>query len=213
MPGFGYTERPEGATYDVESWTQFVADLLDTLGLEKVALVGNSFGGAIALRFATRYPDRVGRLVLMGAAGVDFPLTRGLDDVWGYEPSVGNMRGLMDVFAYDRSLLTPELAQLRYEASSRPGVQEAYASMFPAPRQRWVEALAVPEDEIRALPHETLIVHGRDDQVIPLATSLRLLELVDRSQLHVFGRCGHWVQIEHAARFSALVSDFLSESD
>jgi 2-hydroxymuconate-semialdehyde hydrolase len=119
----------------------------------------------------------------------------------------------MDVFAYDRSLLTPELAQLRYEASSRPGVQEAYASMFPAPRQRWVEALAVPEDEIRALPHETLIVHGRDDQVIPLATSLRLLELVDRSQLHVFGRCGHWVQIEHAARFSALVSDFLSESD
>jgi 2-hydroxymuconate-semialdehyde hydrolase len=213
MPGFGYTERPEGATYDVESWTQFVADLLDTLGLDRVSLVGNSFGGAIALRFATRHPDRVGRLVLMGAAGVDFPITAGLDAVWGYEPSVENMRGLMDVFAYDRSLLTPELAQLRYEASSRPGVQEAYASMFPAPRQRWVEALAVPEDEIRTLPHETLIVHGRDDQVIPLATSLRLLELVDRSQLHVFGRCGHWVQIEHAARFSTLVSDFLSESD
>ncbi len=69
--------------------------------------------------------------------------------------------------------------------------------------------LAVPDELIQTLPHETLLVHGRDDQVIPAATSLRLLELIDRSQLHVFGRCGHWVQIEQAAPFNALLRTFL----
>lgn len=121
------------------------------------------------------------------------------------------MRKIMGVFAYDRSLLTDELAAVREQAASRAGVQEAYASMFPAPRQRWVDAMVVDEDRVRALPHETLLVHGRDDQVIPLAASLQLLQLINRSQLHVFGRCGHWVQIEQAARFNALLKGFLAE--
>ncbi|WP_397489563.1 alpha/beta fold hydrolase [Rhodococcus wratislaviensis] len=66
-------------------------------------------------------------------------------------------------------------------------------------------------DSSASLTHETLIVHGRDDQVIPLSNSLRLLELIDRSQLHVFGRCGHWVQIEYSIRFNSLIAEFLSE--
>ncbi len=54
------------------------------------------------------------------------------------------MRRLLDVFAYDRSLVNDELARLRYEASIRPGFQESFAAMFPAPRQRWVDAMASP---------------------------------------------------------------------
>ena len=91
-----------------------------------------------------------------------------------------------------------------------PGVHEAFSAMFPAPRQRSVEALAVPDADMRALTQPALIIHGRDDEVIPLSTSLRLHELIDDSQLHVFGRCGHWVQIEHAEGFTRLVGDFLA---
>lgn len=208
--GFGYTERPEGVRYEAESWLNHLVGLLDALGLDKVSVVGNSFGGALALRFATRYPHRVQRLVLMGSVGVLFPLTPGLDAVWGYEPSVPAMRHLLDVFAYDPRYATDELAELRYKASARPGVHAAYAAMFPAPRQDGITAMAVPEDQIAALPHETLIVHGRDDRVIPLATSRRLLDLIPNSQLHVFARCGHWVQIEHTARFNTLATLFLA---
>lgn len=209
QPGFGFTERPADAKYTVEGWTDHVLGVLDALGLARVDLVGNSFGGAIALRFAAQHPDRVRRLVLMGSVGVRFPITKGLDEVWGYTPEPGAMRAIMDYFAYDNSLLTDDLASVRERAATQPGVQEAYASMFPAPRQRWVDAMAVPEELIQTLPHDTLLVHGRDDQVIPTATSLRLLELIDRAQLHVFGRCGHWVQIEQAARFNALLQQFL----
>jgi len=207
MAGFGETERPAGYRYSMDNWVDHVLGLLDALGVERAHVIGNSFGGALALALAIRAPARVGRLVLMGAAGTRFTLTEGLDAVWGYTPSIANMRALLDVFAFDRTLVNDDLAKLRYEASVRPGYQEAFANMFPAPRQRWVDALASDEAQLRALPHDTLIVHGREDRVIPLGSSQRLLELLPNAQLHVFGRCGHWTQIEHAARFNRLVID------
>ena len=210
MAGFGFSERPDAISYDVATWADQVIGLLDALGLAKASIIGNSFGGAIALRVAAQHPDRVDRLVLMGSVGVDFPITEGLDAVWGYEPSPQNMRRIMDYFAYSRELITDELAEVRYRASIQPGFQESFAAMFPAPRQRWVDAMSTPDDQIAAITHETLLIHGREDQVIPLQTSLRLLELIDRAELHVFGRCGHWTQIECADRFATLLLDFLS---
>ena len=211
MAGFGYTERVEGYEYTMENWVQHAIDLMDALDIKKTHLVGNSFGGALAIALAIRYPQRVERLILMGAAGVPFELTRGLDEVWGYEPSVENMRHMMDQFAYDRSLVTDELAQLRYEASIQPGFQETFSQMFPAPRQRSVDALASDLEDIKNIPHETLILHGREDVVVPPITSTTLFDLIPNSQLHMFGRCGHWTQIEHNARFIELVKNFLGE--
>jgi pimeloyl-ACP methyl ester carboxylesterase len=210
LVGFGYTERSTDLTYGVQTWADQVVGFLDAMGLEKASLVGNSLGGSIALRVAARHPERVDRLALMGSVGVPFELTEGLDGVWGYQPSLENMRRILDVFAFSRDLVTDELADVRYRASIQPGFQEAFASMFPAPRQRWLDALVTPDDEIARLPHETLLIHGRDDEVIPLDTSLRLLRLIERAQLHVFGRCGHWTQIEWSDEFNRLLTEFLA---
>ncbi|MBB1648165.1 alpha/beta fold hydrolase [Delftia sp. UME58] len=212
MAGFGYSARPAGGAFGMQAWVDQAVGLLDALQIERADLVGNSFGGALALALAIRHPARVRRLVLMGSAGLPFALTPGLDAVWGYQPSLEAMRGLLDIFAFDRGLVNDELARLRHAASIRPGVQESYAAMFPAPRQRWVDALASREDDIRRLPHETLVIHGREDRVIPLANAYTLADWIPRAQLHVYGRCGHWTQIEHAARFARLVGDFLAEA-
>ena len=209
MVGFGFTERPEAVTYGLDTWIRHLIGFLDALELPKVSIVGNSFGGGLALAAAIRQPERVERLVLMGSAGVRFPITPGLDAVWGFEPSLESMRRLLDIFAYDRGLVSDELAELRLRAATRPGVQEAFAAMFPAPRQRWIDSLASDEDAIANLAQPTLIVHGREDQVLPLSSSLRLFELIPDASLHVFGRCGHWTQIEHASQFNDLVTDFL----
>lgn len=213
MVGFGFTDRPKDQQYNLDVWVTQTVGLLDALGFEKVDIVGNSFGGALALAVAIRHPHRVRRLVLMGSAGVPFTLTAGLDAVWGYQPSLENMRQVLDIFAYDRKRVTDELAQLRFAASIRPGFQESYESMFPAPRQRWVGALASPEAEIRNLTQPTLVVHGREDQVVPLETGLTLANWIPKVQLHVFGECGHWTQIEQTSRFVRLVGDFIAETD
>ena len=210
LVGFGFTERPVGVRYDMDTWVGQVVGLLDALGLERASVVGNSFGGALALRLAARHPDRVERLVLMGSVGVPFTITDGLDRVWGYEPSIEQMKELIGLFAFSRELVTDELAEVRYRASIQPGFQESFSAMFPAPRQRWVDAMVTPADEIASLPHRTLVVHGREDRIIPLDNAVALLGLVPDAQLHVFGRCGHWTQIEHAEEFSRLVLDFLT---
>ncbi len=211
MLGFGYSERPEDGQYNLDRWVEHAVGVMDALDLEQVNLVGNSFGGAVALALAIRHPERVRRLALMGSVGVPFPISEGLDAVWGYTPSLENMRRLVQLFAYNQELVTDELAALRYQASIRPGFQESFAAMFPAPRQRWVDAMTSPEAAIRALPHETLILHGREDRVIPLDTSLTLMQWIPKAQLHVFGHCGHWTQIEHAQRFIRLLRDFVLE--
>ena len=211
LVGFGFTERPESVSYDMDTWVGQAIGLLDALDIERAHLVGNSFGGALALALASRHPDRVERLVLMGSVGVPFEITDGLDRVWGYEPSIAQMRELLDLFAYSRELVSDELAEVRYRASIQPGFQESFAAMFPAPRQRWVDAMVTPDEDLARLPHPTLVVHGRDDLIIPPANALHLLDTIPDVRLHIFGRCGHWTQIEHADAFNRLVVSFLSE--
>lgn len=213
MLGFGYSERPADARYSQARWVEHAIGVLDALCIQQADIVGNSFGGGLALALAIRHPERVRRLVLMGSVGVSFPITEGLETAWGYTPSLPNMRKLLDLFAHDRSLVNDELAELRYQASIRPGFQESFAAMFPPPRQRGVDDLASDEADIRALPHETLVIHGREDRIIPLQASLTLARWIANAQLHVFGHCGHWTQIEHAERFARLVEDFLAEAD
>ncbi|MFZ6049399.1 alpha/beta fold hydrolase [Pseudomonas sp. CR3202] len=208
MLGFGYTSCPAEWQLTPALWVDSLVKLLDTLDIDQVSVVGNSFGGAIALAFARMHPTRVKRLVLMGAAGLSFPITEGLEKVWGYQPSLQAMRELMEVFAYDHGLINDDLVRMRYEASIRDDVQTRFAQLFPAPRQQGVEMLAMTEEALRELEHPTLLIHGRDDQVIPLEVSERMLRLIPHAQLHVFGECGHWVQIERAQAFAGLLMDF-----
>jgi len=209
--GFGYTDAPKDFQYNLHTWTGHLFGLLDALGIPRVSVLGNSLGGALALKMAIDRPERIDRIVTMGSVGIPFPITDGLEAAWGYEPSPDKMRRLLDFFLYDTSIISPDLVELRYRATLRPGAQETFASIFPAPRQKMLDSLTLPEDALRALPHQALLVHGRDDQVVPVHTSERLNQLIPNSNLHIFGKCGHWSQIEKADEFADLVQNFLSK--
>jgi 2-hydroxymuconate-semialdehyde hydrolase len=207
--GFGFTERPENVEYNVETWTNHLIHFIENIGKSKIHIIGNSLGGALALQIANKRPDLVGKMVLMGAAGLPFTVTYGLDKVWGYEPSVENMKKLLEIFAYNQEFATDELAVLRYEASIQPGLQEEFSKMFAEPRQEKLNQLALPEEQIRKIKNQVLLIHGKEDIVVPFKeTSLRLLELLPNSELHVFSKCGHWTQIEKKDDFSQLCENF-----
>jgi pimeloyl-ACP methyl ester carboxylesterase len=210
IAGFGYTQRKEGQAYDLDFWVRHLVEWMDAVGIKQAKFVGNSFGGALTLALTARHPERVERFVLMGAAGVKFELTPGLDAVWGYEPSVENMRELVKSFAYDTSFITDDLIKSRYEASVRPGYHESYAKIFAAPRARMIDAMATPEADVRKIRQRALVIHGRDDRIVPLSNSYKLHQLIEQSDLHVFGQCGHWTQIEKKDQFVKLVMDFFA---
>lgn len=212
MIGFGYTDAPAGGIKEKQVWIDHLAGFLDAMGIEKASLVGNSFGGALTIAFMIAHPDRVDRAVLMGAAGVEFPITEALDFVWGYEPSMEMMRKTIAYLSTDPSRITESLIESRYEASRRPAAHEPYAATFgPKPRQNHLKMLCSSEEQVAAIQHEVLILHGKLDRVIPLEVSERLVKLIKNSDLHAFGNCGHWVQIERAASFNRLVTQFVKQ--
>jgi len=209
-----FDDPPQGVADWLEMWIEQQIELLDNLGLEKVHVVGNSMGGALTLHLIARHPDRVDRAALMGTMGPPHQIRPWLDELWGFydDPSQDKMAEAIAHFVYDPDAIGGDLdsiAEMRYPAAMDEDVQRSFASMFPAPRQQNVDALVLPDLTFQRMQHPVLLVHGRDDGIIPLETSLYLLERLPNVQMHVFGQCRHWIMIEHAAAFNQLLADFL----
>jgi 2-hydroxymuconate-semialdehyde hydrolase len=220
LAGFGATEHPQNPPAGMRRWMRLWVDqclaLLDARHVQKVQLVGNSMGGAIALHLLLEAPERFERVVLMGSIGTPHKITPELDRLWGFydDPSVKLFRGIIRWFVYDDTFIADRLdtiAQTRFAAAMNPDVQRSFKAMFPAPRQTALDDLVVPELALRRMDHSVLLVHGRDDKIVPLATSLYLLQHLAKVQLHVFGQCSHWTQIEFAQKFNQLITQFFTE--
>ena len=209
--GFGATADGAARTYGRQAWTDHALALLEALNIDSVDVIGNSMGGAIALSLAAARPQAVRRMVLMGTMGVPMALPPGLDAVWGYTPGMEQMRATIGLFAHNRDLITDELVQMRLQASLEPSVRDSWAAMFPPPRQRWVDDLALSGADLAAVTAPVLLVHGRDDQVVPWRpSSAQLIDLLPDARMHIISACGHWTMIEKTDDFLAVVHPFLS---
>lgn len=187
--------------------------LLDALGIQQAHLVGNSMGGASALRFALEYPERLDRLVLMGP-GAQGPSifqpqpSEGVRRMFRLyaQPTYENYEALLEVFVYDPAALTEELRRGRWSniEANLNHLRNFGESMKRCPVTTW--DLSGRFTEIR---HRTLVTWGRDDRFVPLDHGLRMINTLQDARLHVFSRCGHWAQWERAEEFNRLVVDFL----
>lgn len=128
LAGFGYSVTPKDFVYSRQNWLDQIVRFIDAMGVDKVHVVGNSFGGSMALALAIARPERVNKIVLMGSVGVPFELTPGLDAVWGYTPSAENMRAIMKIFAYDQGLIGDAWCR----CATRPAPDPASRNSTPA---------------------------------------------------------------------------------
>ncbi|MDA7417713.1 alpha/beta fold hydrolase [Xenophilus arseniciresistens] len=191
--------------------------LLDGLGVARVDILGNSMGAHSAVAFALANPERVGKLVLMGG-GTGGPsqfvpmLTEGIKLIGALyrEPTVENLKRMMNVFVYDASSLTEELYQQRLAniLARRDHLENFTKSLQVFPKQFTDYGHRL--SEIRS---ETLVIWGRDDRFVPLDIGLRLIWGIPNAQLHVFNQCGHWAQWEHASKFNRMVLQFLGRGE
>ena len=218
QPGFGKSDKPPVAG----SYSTFAADalaaLLDGLGIEKAHLVGNSLGGGTAVRFAVNYPDRVGRLVLMGPGGLSLNVfspdpTEGVKRLMEFAAPPGPTREKLEAFlrtlVFDQRLVTDSLVEERWESARDPEALAAAASMGMSFFTH-AEESALWREASR-LSHRVLLIWGREDRVNPLDGALVALKVIKRAQLHVFGGCGHWAQLEKFDEFNRLTTSFLAE--
>ncbi|WP_328599873.1 4,5:9,10-diseco-3-hydroxy-5,9,17-trioxoandrosta-1(10),2-diene-4-oate hydrolase [Rhodococcus sp. (in: high G+C Gram-positive bacteria)] len=216
QPGYGQSDKPtEHPQYFVHS-ASALNDLLVTLEITgRVDLLGNSLGGGAAVRFALDYPDRAGRLVLMGPGGLSVNLfapdpTEGVKNLgkFSYQPTRENLEAFLRIMVFDQKLITPELVDERFAAASTPESLAAAKAMGKSFSSGDFE-LGMLWREAYKLRQRVLLIWGREDRVNPLDGALVALKMIPRAQLHVFGGCGHWAQLEKFDEFNRLATDFL----
>jgi 2-hydroxy-6-oxonona-2,4-dienedioate hydrolase len=187
--------------------------LLDVLDIDRVHILGNSMGGVNALSFALNYPERLGKMVIMGGGGVGPSLFQpmpleGIKLLFGaYKaPTMESLRRMLDVFVFDPSTITEELIQGRFGnmMARRDHLENFVKSLEVNPNQFPDLSGRLPE-----ISAPTLVTWGRDDRFVPLDNGLRMVWGLRDARFHVFSRCGHWAQWEHAEAFNRLVIDFL----
>jgi 4,5:9,10-diseco-3-hydroxy-5,9,17-trioxoandrosta-1(10),2-diene-4-oate hydrolase len=218
QPGFGRSDKPPVVGNYFTFSAEALAGLLDEVGIDRVHLIGNSLGGGTAVRFALRYPQRADRLVLMGPGGLSLNVfapdpTEGVKRLVEFSAPPGPSREKLAVFlrtlVFDQRLITDDLVEERFAAAIEPAALAAAASLgasFFDP--------ATAEDgllwrDAHRLRNRVLLIWGREDRVNPLDGALVALKLIRRAQLHVFGGCGHWAQLEKFDEFNQLVISFL----
>jgi pimeloyl-ACP methyl ester carboxylesterase len=121
------------------------------------------------------------------------------------------MRSVVQRFTYDPSWISEEMVQVRLLTASRPEQKRRQLRLFPGAREERVMALVTPDDALEGLRNQVLILHGRNDLIVPLDTSMRLHRLIADSDLHVFSRCGHWSHLDRADDFNAMTIRFFSQ--
>src|SRR5215471_3761546 len=222
QPGFGRSAKPPVAGNYFTFAADALAGLLGELGIDRVHLIGNSLGGGTAVRFALSYPERADRLVLMGPGGLSLNVfapdpTEGVTRLMEFSappgPSKEKLAAFLRTLVFDDRLITDELVDDRFAAATGP---EALAAMASLGASFFDPATA--EDgllwrDAHRLRNRVLLIWGREDRVNPLDGALVALKLIRRAQLHVFGGCGHWAQLEKFDEFNNLVLSFLERDE
>lgn len=208
QPGFGRTDNPQD--YSLDYRVAHARGFINAMDLRSCFVMGNSQGSYIAARIALE-DARTQKLVLVasgtlapaGSAAAEHLSREHAERLRSYEPSPENMRDLTMQTLYNKDRVTVELVQERYLMSigkNRDSEGERRKAAPPKAIRTQLRNLTVP----------TLIVWGAQDSGAAPERGLLLLEAIPGAELHVFDRCGHWVQWDQQERFQTLVRDFLS---
>lgn len=193
-----------------------VKGVLDALEIGRAHLVGNSMGGAAALLFAMDHPNRVNKLVVMGGGAggqslfVPMP-PEGIKLLFGVyrQPTIENLKRMLSVFVFDPGSVTDDLIQSRFSGMNEQAHHMAnFVKSMEVNPKHLMGDLSGRLGEVKA---QSLVIWGRDDRFVPLDAGLKLVWGLPDAEMHIFGRCGHWVQWEHADRFNNLTLGFFKQ--
>ena len=226
LPGYGRSAHPP-VSYTTDFYIDFLEHLRRELALETFHLFGSSMSGAIALGYALRRPNRVRRLVLSGAYGVQprvrfHPLVYAacrLPRAATISRSVLRMHPLVVRWALRIAIHNPRRITDELVHDTRAGLHAHRAALQPLdPFLRWMRHEIGPRrvrtnltDRLPEIHRPVLLLHGRRDLMIPVRYVERAAHLLPEAELHVFGHCGHLVPRERPRAVNQLVRTFLSE--
>jgi 2-hydroxy-6-oxonona-2,4-dienedioate hydrolase/4,5:9,10-diseco-3-hydroxy-5,9,17-trioxoandrosta-1(10),2-diene-4-oate hydrolase len=217
MPGYGRSAKGVDGSDPFGYLAEHIRGMLDQLGIDRAHLVGNSYGGACALRLALDTPQRVDKLVLMGPGGVGTTRglpTDGLKSLLAYYggdgPSIDKLRTFIRTYlVYDGDAVPESLIETRYQASIDPEVVANPPLQRPAGLRTLWRMDFTRDQRLSALTTPTLVIWGRDDKVNKPSGAAMLGDRMPNADVLITANTGHWVQWERAELFNAVTAAFL----
>lgn len=217
MQGFGWTDKPRGAAYDPLTLMQGVKAWMDAVGLKKVIYVGNSLGGGVGILMSLEHPEAIDRLVLVDAAIFPHrkPLIIALAGIPGASIFAKTIFGrwmissnLKEVF-YHADWVDDARIDAYYARMRTDGALDAMIAVVKALDFKKLDPYARRANQIKS---HTLIIHGKNDNWIPIEDSYALRRQIPDSIMAVIPECGHVPQEEHPEITGRLILDFLNGS-
>lgn len=219
FPGFGVSDDFGG--HPMVTAQGAAAAFVDALGLDRVDIIGNSMGGGVGIHFASRQPDRVGRLVSIGGIGTNLFSPGPSEGIrllqeFTEDPTRQRLVDWLNSMVYDPAVVTEELIEERWKLATDPGTLEAARRMYG--KAAFAQMMAAMRNSDAPMPWATmhrvqaptLLAWGRDDRVSPLDMALIPMRTIPNAELHVFPKCGHWAMIEAKEAFESTVLSFLT---
>lgn len=217
MPGHGDSDKL-GVDYSIDNAVRFVAQFIETLDIDRPAMVGHSICGALGIITALRHPSLFSGLVLVGSAGlgkdislyvrlVTLPVLGSILE----NPRVGGTRFMLNNVFHDRSFASQDLVDELYRCRKMPGATQAVVKILKNTVNLWgVRKEYLLLDELKRLTPPLMVIWGAQDPIMPASHAYRASEVVPDAWVKVFDECGHWPQLEKAPAFNSLVTRFLS---
>jgi cation diffusion facilitator CzcD-associated flavoprotein CzcO/pimeloyl-ACP methyl ester carboxylesterase len=220
LPGFAYSDRVSGRA-TLAKLAGILPAFLDALGVhEPLPVMGNSLGGAVAMKFAANHPDRVSALVLANSAGFGQEVTlvlrlltvRPLAALLMRPDKAASLRTVQAVF-YDKELVTDARVAHAFALSQRAAHRQTVVDIardlgtIVGIRAAWRKELV---DALAASDIPTLVVWGDHDHILPFSHLGAATAALPRAESHVFAKTGHMPQIERPDEFAGVVEGFLA---
>ena len=203
--GFGQSARKKAEPFfDPTLWLAQAEGLLNQFPAGPLGIIGHSVSGALALRLAARNPERVVKVLTTGAMGNRFKANRYTEECWSFPETKDALRSAVGNLVYDQSVITDEFLDNRMKILHDGDYAPYFKSMFAGDKQRYIDAAALGDDELKRIRADVLMLHGRDDKPFPCAdNTLVLAPNIARADAMVIARCGHSPALEHPQKLIA----------
>ncbi|MBA4024010.1 MAG: alpha/beta hydrolase [Gordonia sp.] len=222
FPGFGVSDDFGG--HPMLTAQRAVIEFLDGLGLDKVAVVGNSMGGVVGVSLAINHPERVSKLVTIGGIGTSLFSPgpgEGIKLLMEFtdNPTREKLTQWLNSMVYDPRMVTEQLVEDRWTQATEPATLESARKMYGSAAFGQMIKTAADSTEpplwskFNQIKVPVLVTWGRDDRVSPLDMAIIPMRTLPQGELHVFPNCGHWVMIEQKAAFESAVLAFLGREN
>jgi len=218
LVGFGRSDKPK-IKYSASYMAAFINDFITALNIKDASLIGQSFGGGVALMYCLRFPGQVQKLVLADSAGLGrgVPWTMRLATVplLGESmvmPSRSGMAFVLRYLVYDPAVITTDLIDIYFELNFSLGAVKSVLNVLRACATihgARPDVLGPVIKNLDKINIPTLIIWGREDRLFPVRHARFAREKIPDSHLYIFERCGHMPNFERPGEFNSLVLNFL----